>query len=136
MVGLVGLARLTDHMDLVYANADLLAMVAGIAGLSLTFQDTQRGVTRFGHHGYWEVRRDEHPVWFRVVTAVYVLGFVILLVGGRWRIGWGRGRRERAAPVPRHGLHGRDRFQPPDRRRAALKRWTSGGGECTMPPRV
>lgn len=89
MLGLVGMARLTGHMNLVHANADLIAMIAGGTGLVWTYGDIRRGVTRFGHQGYWEVRRDEHPVWFRVVTSVYVLGFVILLVGGlAHRMGW------------------------------------------------
>lgn len=89
MLALVGVARLTGHMDLVHRNADLMAIVAGVAGLVWTRRDVQRGVTRFGHHGYWEVRREEHPVWFRLLTTLYALCFVLLLVGGvAHRLGW------------------------------------------------
>ena len=46
-------------------------------------------MTRVGHQGYWEVRRDEHPVGFWSLIVLYGLGFVGMLVGGvAHRAGW------------------------------------------------
>lgn len=75
-LGLVGVARLTGRMELVNANIDLIAAICGFAGLVWTTQSARRGVTRFGHQGHWEVRREEHPVFFWILIVVYTTGFV------------------------------------------------------------
>lgn len=88
-LGAVVLAESTGHMELVRRHMDLIALVAGVAGVVWTARDTRRGVTRFGHQGHFEVRRDEHPVGFWVLIVTYTLAFVGMAVAGLGlSLGW------------------------------------------------
>jgi len=76
-------------MELVTRHMDLIALVAGVAGVVWTAPDTRRGVTRFGDQGHFEVRRDERPIAFRVLIVTYNLAFVgMAVVGFGLSLGW------------------------------------------------
>lgn len=89
MLGGVALAEMTGHMELVEANADLLAVVFGITGMGWMPRRARVGVIRVGWRGHPTVRRDEHPAGFWALWSFYLLCYVGLVVGGTaHRLGW------------------------------------------------
>lgn len=82
MLGAVGLARLTGHGDLAAENADLMAVVAGLAGIAWLPRMIRVGEIRIDRKGHWTVRRDERTALFWTLVVLYGLGFLGFVLAG------------------------------------------------------